>query len=232
MTQSPYGYRFNYLFILLKRFSAEPEDIVMTRCNENPGGWVANIISDLKNAIKTCRECKNLLPNQQLSTNSPIPDENHFILDNSGHWDETPAAIVNKDKHVKDWHMARLGHFPRPVDPPQLSALLHQRGLWHPFYKEFDDYEDGPTLDTLDPIPDTVLQLATPSLVYLASQVITNPWTMYKDYGWRLLPSYAQMFHNKQPVLVADHLMPIGLLEPPPFPSSNEKMFLQWVLQR
>jgi len=70
--------------------------------------------------------------------------------------------------------------------------------------------------DVLDPIPDTVMQLAQLSLVYIANKVITTPWTLFKDYGYRLLPDFAQMFWLSQPIQLREHLSPVGLLNPPP----------------
>jgi hypothetical protein len=125
-----------------------------------------------------------------------------------------PAAVVNKGKHVQDWTVARLGRFPRPANPPELPPLQSLRNLWPRFSDEFDDYEDGPTLEMLDSIPDTIIQLASQSLVYLANRIVKSPWTMYKDYGWRLLPSYSHRFFNRPPVLVKEHLMPVGLATP------------------
>jgi len=94
-----------------------------------------------------------------------------------------------------------------------LSSL---RGLRHPFSQGYDNYTDGPTLDVLDPIPDTVMQLAQLSLVYIANRVITTPWTLFKDYGYRLLPDFAQMFWLSEPIQVREHLSPVGLSNPPP----------------
>lgn len=116
---------------------------------------------------------------------------------------------------MQDWTIARLGRFPRPANPPELPPLQSLRNLWPRFSDEFDDYEGGPTLETLDSIPDTIIQLASQSLVYLANRIVKSPWTMYKDYGWRLLPSYSHRFFNRPPVLVKEHLMPVGLATPP-----------------
>jgi hypothetical protein len=41
--------------------------------------------------------------------------------------------------------------------------------------------------------------------------MILSPWTTFKDYGWRLLPSFAHMFHDRDPVMVREHFMPVGL---------------------
>ncbi|KIM37238.1 hypothetical protein M413DRAFT_13424 [Hebeloma cylindrosporum] len=115
---------------------------------------------------------------------------------------------------VADWEEGTVGRFPRPKGPP-IPGLKTLRGLRHRFSDDYDDYTDGPTLDVLDPIPDTVIQLAQLSLVYIANQVITTPWTLFKDYGYRLLPDFLQMFWLTKPILVREHLAPVGLRDPP-----------------
>jgi hypothetical protein len=60
------------------------------------------------------------------------------------------------------------------------------------------------------------MQLAQLSLVYILNRVITTPWTLFKDYGYRLLPDFLQMFWLMEPVQVREHLAPVGLVEPPP----------------
>ncbi|KZT17217.1 hypothetical protein NEOLEDRAFT_1081904, partial [Neolentinus lepideus HHB14362 ss-1] len=101
---------------------------------------------------------------------------------------------------------ATLGRFPRhtpPVPLPQRSTL---KGLRLPFRHGFDQYEGAPTFEGLLPIPDTVLHYQ-PNLVYIANQIKTHGWEHFHDYGWRLLPSFFQMFDMGQPALVKDHMM-------------------------
>jgi len=140
-------------------------------------------------------------------------------------WSQPPESDVSlevevfQDIHptsafqVEDWKQAKIGRYPRPPGP-KIPALSSLRGLRHPFLDDFDDYTDGPTLDVLDPIPDTVIQLAQLSLVYIASRIITAPWTLFKDYGFRLLSDFLQMFWLLEPILVREHLAPVGLWEP------------------
>src|ERR1700677_3270143 len=37
-----------------------------------------------------------------------------------------------------------------------------------------------------------------------------GPWETFKDYGHRLEPSFALMFNNEQPIMVWEHLLPVG----------------------
>jgi len=127
-------------------------------------------------------------------------------------WKDHPTGAFQ----VGDWKQAKIGRFPRPKNGPILPPLRSLRGLRHPFSHDYDNYTDGPTLDVLDPIPDTIMQLAQISLVYIANRVITNPWSLFeKDHGYRLLSDYAQMSLLTKPILVREHLSPVGLLNPP-----------------
>jgi hypothetical protein len=116
---------------------------------------------------------------------------------------------------VGDWTQARIGRFPRPKAGPDLLPLTCLRGRQLPFQKTFDDYyDDGPTLMDLHPIPQSIMGYDT-SLVYLANRITTTPWTLFKDYGYRLLRNFAQNFYLGNPTLFREHLCPIGLPNPP-----------------
>jgi hypothetical protein len=69
-------------------------------------------------------------------------------------------------------------------------------------------------LESLDPIPDTIALLGEVDLVYLTGQVRINPWVTFRDYGYRIDPDFAQAFHNLPPIMVKEHLMPVGLSAP------------------
>lgn len=129
--------------------------------------------------------------------------------------DITPAN-ANRGIHVDDWSQVRLGRFPRPPGPV-LPPLISLRGLWSAFDQDFDDYEDGPTLEDLDaadpPFPNLFGDL---DVVYMANKIIKNPWTAFKDQGYRLLPSFADMFHQKRPIMILEHMSPVGVTHPPP----------------
>jgi hypothetical protein len=112
---------------------------------------------------------------------------------------------------------ARIGRFPRPIKAPDLPPHPHTFGLQLPFKRSFDDYEGGPPLEDLIPIYEEQFQLR-PSFMYICKQIMLTPapFSLFKDYGYRLLPWFAQAFHLKEPVLVKEHLCPVGLSNPPP----------------
>ena len=125
---------------------------------------------------------------------------------------EQSAAQVNRPYHVKDWSQAVMGCYPCPLSAPDMPPLDSLRGLRIPWDNGYDEYETGPTLETLDHIPDTIALLAEPDLIYLAGQVRINPWVTFRDFGYRLEPDFAQAFYNIPPIMVKEHLMPAGLL--------------------
>jgi hypothetical protein len=137
---------------------------------------------------------------------------------------DTMPSHANRNIHVKDWSQARLGRFPRPP-PPYLPKLKSLRGLWSKFDNNFDDYDDGPTLEDLEATgPPKPIQLANADLVYMAHRIISNPWPMFKDQGFRILPSFADLFYKKSPIRLLEHISPVGLSHPsfPPSESDSE----------
>lgn len=143
-------------------------------------------------------------------------DSQHLSSDSDNHPSSSSVlpAVVNKGVYATDWSQARLGRFPRRPGP-QLPALTSLKGLWSKFDPDFDDYDDGPTLEDLDAtappqprLPESV------GLVYMANHIIKNPWRTFKDQGYRILPSYADQFHRKKPIMVIEHLMPVGISHP------------------
>ena len=114
-----------------------------------------------------------------------------------------------------DWTEARIGRFPRPKTVPELPQQTSLRGLNHPFDAHFDDYYNGPTMDALLTLPPEIMGYDA-SLVYLANRILINPWSTFKDFGYRLLPNYSQNYYLGDPVMFKDHLCPVGLPNPPP----------------
>jgi len=127
-----------------------------------------------------------------------------------------PICSTLRKARLVDAKQARIGRFPRPKQAPDLPPQPHLRGLRFPFKRRFDDYEGGPPLEDLAPMYDTHLQLR-PSFMYICKQIMLTPapFSLFKDYGYRLFPWFAQAFHLGEPVLVKEHLCPVGLPNPP-----------------
>ena len=120
--------------------------------------------------------------------------------------------------HVTRTNMkeARIGRFPRPTQPPKLPSRPHLRGLLLPFDRKFDEYEGGPTLEELPSNTGYNLQFQQPRM-YVCNQVMLTPapYSLFRDYGYRLMPWFAQSYDLGEPILVVEHLFPVGLTDPP-----------------
>lgn len=197
----------------------------------NPGQCLAALLGNIKADTEVCGRCLGQTRRRAIGRNYRGHKEIHSALGNPGRGDgdsfeanqslvvgengdedpEEVAALVNRALHVGDWSQASLGRFPRPTAAPVLPRLESLTGLNIPFSSDFDDYEGAPTSETLDPIPDTQLQFAEVNVAYMAEKVITNPWTTFIDYGYRLLPDFAQAYVLKEPIMLKEHLMPAGI---------------------
>jgi hypothetical protein len=203
---------------------------IQRQLQPNPGVVLQQILDALNHTMRTCHSCKHS-PTTVARGNKPLPgvrfkprdeeegeEEVHDSEDEFQGSDvdvgadaKQSAAILNKPFHVKDWNSATMGRFPRPTPPPNLPPLTTRKGLRIPHDPEYDEYETGPTLEALDPIPDTIVPLAEINLVYIAHSIITNPWATFRDYGYRIEPDFTQAFHLHPPIMVKEHIMPVGL---------------------
>lgn len=171
----------------------------------------------LKNILKGAHD-KAMLVNERIND-----DQEEFRVDDQGEFrvdeeeedseEDEEGGVERKVKAIA-WKEARVGRFPRQNIAPKLPLQTSLRGLNLPFDPQFDDYYNGPTMDSLLEIPPEIMGYDA-SLVYLANQILTSPWSTFKDYGYRLLPSYAQNFDLGEPVMFKEHLCPVGLSNPP-----------------
>ncbi|KAG2354007.1 hypothetical protein BDR07DRAFT_1382600 [Suillus spraguei] len=112
---------------------------------------------------------------------------------------------------------------PSPQMTSNLKQLLNRHSLtigthlrdtntmpsrWTPFDPKFDQYWNGPTLECMHPITDA-------GEMWSASR---NTWIselgsamLYRDYGYRILPSFSQMFWLGPPMNALDYMMSIGV---------------------
>ena len=115
---------------------------------------------------------------------------------------EDEDSSINHRKHVKNWSAGTMFRFPRPTKPVDLPAYTGQR--WLPFNRDFDDYEGAPTYESMPPYRNPYEFVVEP---YYRQGL----WSMFRDYGWRLLPSFHQMFYLEEPLYVLDHVMVVGM---------------------
>lgn len=139
--------------------------------------------------------------------------EDHQVIINNGQEFRSNETPTNHTRPQSGWKEASIGRFPRPIplDIPPPTSLL---GLKPPFQSDFDDYTAGPSLTALEPIVNMVLQ-SQPSMVYLCNRMTISPWSLFKDYGYRLLPCFGHMFHLDVPIMVKQHLCTPGIQKPP-----------------
>jgi hypothetical protein len=206
-------------------------DEVIKELENHPARRLLQTTNHLERAISKCSPCISLRPKTSQNASQKKPSMPSFINQNISHAKGMPGydpqsdgqdsdsgqsssditpATANRNIHVTDWSQARLGRFCRPP-APALPPLKSLRGLWSSFDDLFDEYEEGPTLEDL---ASTAPPVYNCDLVYMANQIIKNPWTMFKDQGYRLLPSYADLFHKKPPIMILEHISPVGISHP------------------
>lgn len=212
----------------LQESIAQVED-VETILEPNPGSVLQELLNTLNKAISACTLCNDRSSPQaaqQVSQQKPrgAGSEGDLDVENDDldvekkdkelpldH--EDPTDLEQSTAHV-DLKLAVMGRYPRPMPPPVLPPLTTMRGLRIPSDNAYDEYENGPTLEDVEAIPDTIALGGELDLVYLAGQVITNPWASFRDYGHRIEPDFAQTFHLSSPIMVKEHLMPVGIVAP------------------
>jgi hypothetical protein len=125
------------------------------------------------------------------------------------HGREEPAVEIlienmRDRRHVKDWTTGVMFRFPRPISAVELLPYKGHR--WIPFDRTYDDYEGGPILESL--------QLArNPYEIVEEPYYRPGLWTSFRDYGYRLLRSFGQMFYLDRPIKLTDHILSVGTLE-------------------
>ncbi|KAI5997367.1 hypothetical protein EDD15DRAFT_2162774 [Pisolithus albus] len=124
---------------------------------------------------------------------------------------EDPLEIIRTRKHVKDWTTGSMFRFPRPTPAVHLPAYQGRR--WRPFDRKYDEYECGPVLESL---------YQDRNHYEIVEEAYYRPgiWTSFRDYGYRLLSSFSQMFYLDPPVRLADHILPVGI--PDGYDSSHQ----------
>ena len=93
----------------------------------------------------------------------------------------------------------------RPPANPLAPVLPIQCMKFLPDSLSFDDYYGGPTIEdcleeSISNYPIDLYPVPTPR----------SCWEEFKDYGYRIQPSFALAFNEQVPILVEDHILPIA----------------------
>ena len=186
---------------------------------------MADITRNLTKARVKCKTCRSeskretqpiaeqspdIIPDQTPTSPSPPPSSpsssESFASD---HVVDRHTSKVNLPDHLKEFAcMKHARHRPsqstRRTRSSQLAPDLPvQRMKFLPDDLSFDDYYGGPTIeDCLDePISNFPLNpYGVPTQ--------RSCWEEFKDYGYRIQPSFALAFNIQDPVLVAEHILP------------------------
>lgn len=83
-----------------------------------------------------------------------------------------------------------------------------QRFIPLPSNANFDEYDLGPTIEDCLEYPKYLDNFPTNPY---AKRTVRSYWEHFKDYGYRLEPSFPLMFNNDEPILVKEHTFPVGI---------------------
>lgn len=123
------------------------------------------------------------------------------LTEDDAYLDDSLKAIHER-RHVKDWSAGSMFRFPRPTPAVHLPAYQGHR--WKPFDRRYDEYEGGPILESLN-------EDCNPYEFVEEPYYPRGVWYSFRDYGYRLLPSFSQMFYLDPPVRLSDHILPVGV---------------------
>ncbi|KAI9449509.1 hypothetical protein HD554DRAFT_2181041 [Boletus coccyginus] len=153
---------------------------------------------------------RSLRPPRAVGHPSRSTGNNNNNNNNNGEINEDEGQLSNAArascKRVKDWRLGTLQRFPRISQPVPLDPYRGRRFLPHD--DEYDEYNDGPTLEMLQ--QPEVYSVQTPPFLHI---VQAPAWIMWRDHGYRILTNSFQMFYLGEPIQIMDHVMTLGMVE-------------------
>lgn len=122
-------------------------------------------------------------------------------------------GIVDSSRREPHSTRQRKAYHPASYTIPMVVAPFRElvTSLRHGS-RYFDDYTEGPVQEDNVTVPMEIQNL--PDNPY-AQRTYSSCWTMFKDYGYRIQPSFHQLFNKEPPQLLLPHILSIP-------PSSTE----------
>ncbi|KAG2125005.1 hypothetical protein BD769DRAFT_1669167 [Suillus cothurnatus] len=162
------------------------------------------IITQLATLLYNCPDCRLKLvqtrapatiSSDDSSPEDPDPEDNNPITNLTLSSQMTPNL-----KQLLDSHSLTTGtHFRDTTNMPS---------RWQPFDARFDQYWGGPTLESMQPIMDAGEIWSSSRSAWISG---LGSAMLFRDYGYRILPSFSQMFWLGPPVDTLDCMMRIGV---------------------
>ena len=156
------------------------------------------IITQLATMLYNCPSCKSSkVPGQKQRG----AEEEILTLDSNPEDDHPINNRVQRDQILQQLPMLPESH-------SLTDTQLHHPSKWLPFDGRFDNYYGGPTLESMHPIMDAGQIWSSSSNTWISGLGSTS---LFRDYGYRILPSFHQMFWLGPPMNTLDHILKIGV---------------------
>jgi hypothetical protein len=171
-------------------------------------GSIGTTLTKASTKCESCRTAKKLAYQNSMDIDGDSSSKVDGVDSDAG--EITIGLPDHLKKHKKMMKGARNRDLLAPRRPPANSKTImlpHLGFVPLPSNANFDEYYLGPTLEDMIDYP---AHLDNFPLNPYAKPTVRGPWETFKDYGYRLEPSFALMFNNADPILVADHVLPVG----------------------
>ncbi|KAG9035741.1 hypothetical protein FS837_001843, partial [Tulasnella sp. UAMH 9824] len=164
---------------------------------------VTDVLSAISRAITKCTSCRKKSQTQQQRPR-PFPSLSGDSTNSES--DRRPQVLQPRSLRKKTIAAPRVYRpvsFTIPLTVPRYRPI-HKAHRQNGTY--FDDYTDGPSMEDNTGVPIAILNFPVDPY---AKQIYRSIWTMFRDYGYRLEPSFYQLFNREPPMMVAEHLLPV-----------------------
>ncbi|KAG2057203.1 hypothetical protein BDR06DRAFT_969416 [Suillus hirtellus] len=169
------------------------------------------IVTQLATMLYNCPNCRPNLTRTTTSISSSglalgnvIQNDEGLDLDSEDH---NPIMNFIRSDQMTD-NLKQL------LDSHSLTSSTHIHDMdtrlsrWLPFNPTFDQYWGGPTLESMRPIMDAGEIWSSSHNAWIS---VLGSSMLFRDYGYRILPSFSQMFWLGPPVDTLNCMMGIGV---------------------